>query len=101
MVKIERYVPTLAGEDYNKLIVINSRGTESKKDLMKLEYIFDDNKLTIEELIKKLYSEIISLKEENQWLKLELNKTIDEKFKEQNNINQNFLNYIKENGGII
>ena len=101
MVEIKRHVPTLAGDDYNKLIVVNSRGTESKKDLMQLEYLLNDKKLTIQELFVKLLSEIDSLREENQLLKIELSKTIEEKFEKQNNINQNFLNYIKENGGII
>lgn len=100
MIEIKRYVPQLAPKDYSKIVVVNSRGTESKKDLMELEYVFNDEKFTIKDLINKLYAEIVELQEQNKLLKEELLETINKNVEEQKAINENFLEYIKD-GGVI
>ena len=101
MKNIERFIPQLAGKDYGKAVVVNSRGTESKKDVLELEYLFDDQKLTIKEIFLKLCNDILKLQQENKLLKEELLLKIEENKNLQNEINKSLLEYIKNNGGII
>ena len=100
MEKIERFIPQLAGQDYNKVISVNARGTESKKDIMDLEYFFNDEKLTVREFILKLCQNIEKLQEENKLLKEELLLKMSENKNLQDEINKNFMEYLKD-GGII
>lgn len=101
MKNIERFVPQLAGKDYGKAVVVNSRGTESKKDVLELEYLIDNQKFTVKEIFLKLNNEISELQQETKLLVEELLKKMEENKNLQNEINKSLLEYIKNNGGII
>lgn len=102
--KLEKHKPKCAGESYNKLEVINSRGTKKLIELLNYEVSLDGEKKTLGQVIEyvhengKVYTDEKVKALEDKIIELE-NKLIGH-LETQKVINENLYEAIKD-GGVI